>query len=133
MLKESSRLYFHQVWLIVGCGLIGMVIYLSLNSGGVPVINSLLNDKVSHVLGYAGLMLWFLQLYKSLKVRCLFAGFLVCMGVALEYLQDMGGVRVFEIADMVANASGVTVGWLMALAGLDRILFWFERRYLVRG
>ena len=132
MAEQLKKLHFHQVWLFIGWSLIGSVIYFSLNSGGMPGISSFLNDKLSHMFGYAGLMLWFLQLYKSLKTRWLIAVLLVCLGVALEYLQGLGGVRVFELADMVANASGVVAGWLLAMTGLDRILRWIEDRYLIR-
>ena len=132
MSEQIKKLHFHQVWLFIGWALIGSAIYFSLNSGGMLGISSFLNDMLSHMFGYAGLMLWFLQLYKSLKMRWLIAVLLVCLGVALEYLQGLGGVRVFELEDMVANASGVVVGWLLAVTGLDRILRWFEDRYLVR-
>ena len=109
-----------------------MVIYFSLNNTGMPVVSSFLHDKLSHILGYAGLMLWFVQLYKGRGMRSLIAVLLICLGMVLEYLQGIGGVRMFEVGDMLANASGVVVGWLVAVAGMDRVLAWFEGRFLVR-
>jgi len=109
-----------------------MVIYFSLNVGGLPGLNSFLHDKLSHLLGYSGLMLWFSQLYKTTKIRSLLAVLLACLGITLEYLQGIGGIRMFEVADMLANATGVALGWILAVAGMDRILGWFESRYLVR-
>ena len=96
------------------------------------LISGLFNDKISHALGYTGLMLWFAQLYKTLGQRLLLAVAFVLMGIVLEFLQRMGGVRVFEIADMMANATGILIGWLAASLGLDRLLAWFEARVLAR-
>ena len=36
------------------------------------------------------------------------------MGVALEFAQGMTDYRTFEILDMVANATGVALGWAIA-------------------
>lgn len=90
------------------------------------------NDKMGHALGYLSLMLWFTQIYKSLRQRIILAILFVLLGITLEFLQKMGGVRVFEIADMVANTTGILLGWLVAYLGLDRLLAWFEMRVLVR-
>ena len=132
MAEQVVRLHFHQFWLFIGMCLVSMVIYLSLNTGEPSAVASFLHDKLSHMLGYFGLMLWFLQLYSSRGKRWLVAGLLVMMGVMLEYLQGIGGVRTFEFEDMLANTLGVVIGWLIALMGADRILGWIERRYLVR-
>ena len=132
MVNQVNRLQYHQFWLFVGWSLVVMVIYFSLNVGGLPGLNSFLHDKLSHLLGYSGLMLWFSQLYKTTKIRSLLAVLLACLGITLEYLQGIGGIRMFEVADMLANATGVALGWILAVAGMDRILGWFESRYLVR-
>ncbi|NOY66406.1 MAG: VanZ family protein [Gammaproteobacteria bacterium] len=132
MSRQLKKLHYHQIWLFIGYSLIVLVVYLSLNTGGAHGIGSFLNDKISHFLGYTGLMLWFSQLYRTVKIRSLLVILLIFLGVALEYLQGFGGVRVFEVADMVANASGVVFGWLLALTGLDRTLYWFEGRFLIR-
>jgi len=129
---RNAPLRFHQLWLVIGWSIVFLVIYLSLNSGGMQVVSGMFNDKMSHALGYCGLMLWFAQLYKSLGQRLLLAVLFVVMGIVLEFLQRMGGVRVFEIADMMANATGILIGWLAARLGLDRLLAWFEVRVLAR-
>jgi len=132
MSRYEKRLVYHQFWLFVGWCMVLAVIYFSLNSMGMPVVNTLLHDKLSHVLGYFALMLWFSQLYVSVKARCFIAALFISMGVALEYLQGIGGIRMFEVEDMLANGSGVLLGWLAAYIGLDRILVWFEGRYQLR-
>jgi len=133
MSEHVVKLQFHQIWLFIGWCMVAFVIYYSLETGGAPGFNLFFNDKLIHMLSYFGLMSWFLQLYKKRMSRWLIAIGLVCLGIALEFLQGIGGVRMFEVADMMANATGVVLGWLFALLGLDKVLSWFEARYLVES
>jgi glycopeptide antibiotics resistance protein len=63
------------------------------------------------VLAYALLMFWFCQLYLN---KILYGAGFIAMGVALEVLQGMSGLRSYEMLDMLANAAGVILGWLAA-------------------
>lgn len=83
-------------------------------------------DKVEHSLSYFVLMGWFAQIYHAANIRLLFAVGLIVMGIGLEILQGLGGVRYFEYGDMVANSSGVLLGWLMGYFGIDRVLYRIE-------
>jgi VanZ family protein len=71
-------------------------------------------DKLEHVLAYAMLMFWFAQIYYRTRSRLMVAAAFVLLGIALEYLQGFTETRQFEIADMIADAAGVAVGWLIA-------------------
>ena len=132
MSDQNPDLRLQGLWLIIGWVLVLFSITVSLNSSGVPVISDNFNDKLIHMTGYAGLMLWFAQIYHVLRTRLIIAVLLVLMGVVLEFIQGMGGIRVFEIADMVANTAGVVVGGFLAIIGLDKILTWFESRVIYR-
>jgi len=55
---------------------------------------------------------------------------LVLLGVALEFLQQRTG-RQFDIADMLANALGVTLGGVTALTPMRDRLLWLERKLFV--
>jgi len=132
MSDTETGLHLRTVWLLIGWGLIVFSIVVSLNNHGLSVISGNVNDKLIHMTGYAGLMLWFSQLYHAAKPRFVTAVLLIVMGIVLEFLQGLGGTRVFEVADMIANAAGVAAGGLLALTGLDRILSWFERRVIYR-
>lgn len=72
-------------------------------------------DKLGHLLAYGTLMFWFCVLYRPLRVRVFYAAGFIAMGIALEFVQGWLGYRSFEMADMVANTAGVTVGWAAAL------------------
>lgn len=72
-------------------------------------------DKLEHFLAYGSLMFWFAQLYVRTPVRLGYAIGFVALGIALEFIQGQVG-RDFELADMAADAVGVSIGWAGALA-----------------
>ena len=51
----------------------------------------------------------------------------MALGIALEFAQRMTGFRMFEVADMVAGALGVTLGWLLAPPRTPNLLYWCQR------
>ncbi len=116
-----SWLGFGLVWVIV-------VFYLSLMPHPPQPMNFWGADKLQHALTYWLLMLWFCQVYRQRTSRMVLAMALVAMGIAIEYLQRETGYRLFEYADMAANATGVVVGWVWARTGLGRVFAYLEHR-----
>ena len=98
---------------MVGVGLILLVIWLSLTPSPIeiPVEQG---DKFGHLAAYGTLMFWFSQLDARRRTRLRYATGFVALGIALEFAQGRTDYRVFEVADMVANASGVLLGWVVA-------------------
>lgn len=103
-----------------------LVIYLSVMPGisALPVEQG---DKISHVLAYCVLMSWFANLHGKLHERWLLAAGFIAMGIALEFVQRWTGFRTFEVADMVAGALGVALGWVAAPPRLPNYLALAER------
>jgi len=125
----NPALKYHVLWLIVGYMLVGFVLYLSLTSNPVKIdldIDYL--DKIFHVLAYFALMFWFAQIYHDKYWRSAYAVALVLMGAGLEYLQSFDPERYYELADMVANTTGVVLGLLLALTSAKNILLYIESR-----
>lgn len=107
--------------------MVAVVIWLSLTSKPPEIgIDFEYLDKVQHTLAYFVLMGWFVQIYHAANIRLLIAAGLIVMGVGMEVLQGLGGVRYFEYADMVANSSGVLLGWLLGWIGIDTVLYRIE-------
>ncbi|HYX66324.1 MAG TPA: VanZ family protein [Burkholderiales bacterium] len=100
----------------VGWALVAFILWASLTPSP-PKIDFGIEqaDKLGHAGAYAATMFWFAQLYVRGAVRLRYALGLIVLGIALEFIQGHVG-RDFEVADMVADAIGVALGWLAALA-----------------
>lgn len=131
--SSPSSLSYRVLWVPIGWLLVALVVWGTLTPSP-PEALVVEADKLGHVLAYLVLALWFGGLYSG-AVRGAYALALAAMGVGLEFLQDAGGVRQFELADMVANGLGVVSGWWMSrfpalnIVGLlDRVLGWARTR-----
>lgn len=124
-------LRYFKLWLSIGWLMVFLLCYFSLVSNP-PEIKFDLKyfDKVRHFIAYFILMFWFAQLYKISKSRLFYFVFFIVMGVILEILQGMGGVRYFEYNDMLANSLGVMLAFLMTKGKFKTILLNFENKYL---
>src|SRR5437867_946801 len=122
-------LRFLRLWQTIGVLLIGFVVYLSLTPYPieVPVEHG---DKYGHILAYSTLMFWFAQIYPRQRARVAWAAAFVTMGIGLEFLQRLTDYRTFEIADMVGDAVGVSIGWLAAPPRSPQALRYIEARWL---
>ena len=126
--KVYPSLRFRFFWLLIGYLLICLVVYLSLTSVPVDVELSIpYQDKFFHCFAYFVLMAWFAQIYHHSLQRNMVALSFVVMGVALEYLQSFDPARMSEFADMIANATGVVLGLMLALTKAKYTLVYFER------
>jgi len=125
MTAEAPLLRWSPLWLATGWLLVSSIVYLSLVPAP-PSIDLPEGDKLEHVLAYAVLMFWFAQMYYRTRSRLLFAIGFVLLGVALEFLQGLTETRQFEIADMIADAAGVMLGWMIAPPRTGNVLWGFE-------
>lgn len=103
---------FHRIWLAFGWLWVTTVLWLSLTPSPPQPLTFDYSDKLGHALAYLFLMGWFAVAWCG-KHRIIGAAGLVAMGVLVEILQGLSGYRHFEFADMLANISGVLLGWLM--------------------
>ena len=114
-----------RAWATIGWALVFLTIVLSLRP--LPAAFAAGNlDKLMHVLTYATLTLWFIQLAPAehwIRIALWFVG----MGVAIEIAQDQTAYRHFSFADMAANATGILTALLAARCGLPNLLTWCER------
>ncbi|MFW2372937.1 MAG: VanZ family protein, partial [Gammaproteobacteria bacterium] len=106
-------LRYRSLWLFIGWSLVILVIYGSLTTKPVQ-LDVRYFDKFSHLFSYFVLMGWFVQIYSKYSQRLFWTLFFVALGIALEYLQALGGVRYFEWADMLANSTGVLLALMLA-------------------
>ena len=126
---DNVNLKYKNFWLLIGYMLIAVVVYQTLTSSPVN-INVKVSDKFLHAMGYFVLMGWFVQIFHQKKQRLLWALFLVGMGIGMEFLQDLGGVRFYEVNDMLANGLGVLIAWALSVTKFSCILIYFEEKIL---
>jgi VanZ family protein len=117
---------YYRYWILVGAGLVIAVLLLSLLPLSVDLSEG--KDKLSHFLAYGSMMFWFGMLYPAWRRQVQIGLALALMGVGVEYLQRLTGYRSFEVADMIANAVGVLIGWALVQTPLRKILSWVDAR-----
>jgi len=130
--RFNPHLKYRKVWLFAGWILIFTIIYLTLTPSPPDLMDNIsFGDKIGHFISYAVLMLWFCQLYIEFKLRLFLSLAFISMGIALEFLQGFGGVRLYEIADMFANSAGVLIGASLTYIGFGNVLHNFEKKLRV--
>lgn len=120
-------LVYFRLWLWLGMLGVAAVFVVSLIS--LPPIPGDIHfaDKIGHTIAYAIMMHWFCRLYPASGKRLMLGTGFILMGVGLEVLQGMGGVRSYEIPDMLANSLGVVLGALAAILFRFNILQQMDR------
>jgi VanZ family protein len=134
--RLNPKLKWKILWLACGWSLIGLVVTLSLippPPPSTPFINLPYIDKLGHFLAYATLMGWFIQLYHSSHKRVQYVIGFIALGISLEILQGIGGIRHADWQDAVANSVGVLFAWRLGKTQCAYFLETFEawcRRYV---
>lgn len=124
-------LSYFNLWLGIGWLMVVTICYISLTTSPPDLnIDIAYLDKIEHFSAYFILMFWFSQLYEVNKTRLFFVLLFISMGVILEILQGVGGVRYFEYYDMLANSLGVAAAWYVTQGKFKFALLAFERRFL---
>ncbi len=126
-MTSPTTLYWRGLWHIIGLVLIAIVWYLSLTSAPIRVDVPQF-DKVMHALAYFIQMTWYSQLYQSHKQKFLIAGLFISMGILIEYIQSFHPMRYLDIADMLANTTGVGLAYALSYTPLGRSLVWFDQK-----
>lgn len=129
---RDKQLKYKKIWITLGLAMIAFVVYETLTAS--PIGSGLkISDKAMHIVGYFGMMGWFVQIiHKRMQQLWLAAGF-VCMGILLEFLQGWGGIRHYEVADMLANATGVILAWGFSFTRFSSVLWLIEKSMFTRG
>ena len=102
-----------HVWLAIGWIGVALSVYFSLKPHP-PELDIQNGDKVQHLVGYALLMLWWVQLADTLPQRVRTAVALAALGIGLEIAQGFTGYREASGLDAIANTAGVLIGWVLA-------------------
>jgi VanZ family protein len=124
-------LRFRGYWIIIGYLLTAFVVVASLVKNPPEPVRFQGIDKVEHMLAYFAVTFWFSLIYHRKGARWMIALAFLALGVVLEYVQRLSGLRAFEVADMTADMAGV----LCALLAAQTRLAWglaFVEKYVFR-
>ena len=72
-----------------------------------------MNDKIGHCLAYASLSFHLMLLSNSIKNKIFGLFFAICYSLLMEYLQGFIPNRTPSMYDMIANTTGVLVGFFI--------------------
>ncbi len=108
-----SNTLLRRLWVGIGWFGVVLLIFLSLTPQP-PEIPIEQGDKFGHAFAYAMLMYWWAQLLPAARQRLRVAAALLALGIAIEYVQGWTGWRSFDYYDMLADAIGIALGWLIA-------------------
>lgn len=126
---EDQKLKYFWGWFLIGCLYLAYIIYESLTFDPVQIdIDDF--DKVMHFSAYALLMIWFAWIFYKQSSRYIMVVLFIALGVGLEFAQQAGGVRYFEISDMIANSFGVLAGYFVTRGCGRYHLIRIEKRML---
>ncbi|HEV8694714.1 MAG TPA: VanZ family protein [Lysobacter sp.] len=113
-----------RLWLGLWIAAIATVIVLSLIPPP-PMVVPRNFDKVEHLLGYLLLSAGAVLLFARCSTQLWAAAGLVAMGAALEFAQStLTQTRVGDLADALANTTGVATGLLLSATPLAG---WLQR------
>ncbi|MCA1979046.1 MAG: VanZ family protein [Thiobacillus sp.] len=100
-----------RAWTLLGWLGVALALAFSL---GPPTLgeNSGQTDKLAHLAGYAALMFWWAQLVVARRAWLAIA--VILYGIAIEGLQVLTPARQPDALDVLANSTGVLLGWLAA-------------------
>ena len=107
----DMSLRYTWFWKSLAWGMLLTVVGLTLTPRppkiGIPLLSW---DKAQHCIAYTALMWTFLHTWEGSHILR-WAILLLVVGVGLEILQPLIGVRVMEYSDMLANSLGVLLGY----------------------
>jgi VanZ family protein len=113
-----------KVWWALGILLVGVALIVCLIPISQVPHGFELNDKLSHVIGHAGLAVYFTGLVARPRWWKIFA-FLLLFGVVVEFAQyHLALGRNCDARDVVANCIGAALGLLLGFLGLWRWPGW---------
>ena len=108
---------FYKLRMIIGGLYVAFIIFMSLVPGGsgslLPNIDPTEHDVLSHFIAYFVMMLWYARIYPA-KYFPRLAAIFILLGIGLECIQGISGIREFQAIDMWFNSAGVFFAWLFA-------------------
>lgn len=125
--------HYRALWLAIGHALVVATAWVSIDTSP-PRWAFAAGDAALHATTYGVLAFWFGQIYPGRLRQTVLALVFVAFGTVLEILQaELTVVRRFEVGDLVANAAGVAVAWVLLRTAAGGWLAHIDHRLARRG
>ena len=124
-------LRYLPLWGVLGAMLLALLLYFCLEPAGQGGV-FLLPDKLSHLLGFFALTVWFAALVER-RLYVPVGLLMLATGIGIEIAQDLMALgRSAGFADVYADLFGIVLGLSLSLASRDS---WLQRieRWLPRS
>ena len=116
-------LRYLPLWGLLGAALLALLLYFCLEPAGQGGV-FLLPDKLSHLLGFFALTVWFAALVER-RFFLVVGLVMLAVGIGIEIAQDLMALgRAAELADVYADLAGILLGLAVSLPIRDS---WLER------
>jgi VanZ family protein len=129
MNDRMGHLRWRALWLALGA-----CIVVAIGVGSLSPIQELPKvpgtDKSHHFIAYGTLMYWFAQITAP---RWRTATLAILFGISMEILQPIVANRFFEWLDILANTTGVALGWFLAITPLGALVEKLDAALSARG
>lgn len=126
---QREDLSYHRLWFIIGCLLILLIGYKSLEPIKIEVDGFEQADLVLHFLAYFTLTGWFQQLYTRSAMLPIALLVVIYSGL-LEIAQQFVPIREPNLMDFLANTAAAVLATLVNYSFMRNALKFFETRFM---
>ena len=113
---NKKNLRYQNIWIFIGCFMIAFVVFETLTSSPIKP-GFKISDKFMHIVGYFGMMGWFVQIFQKNRERLVLAIGFVILGIMLEFIQGWGGVT--KPGGQHCTRDGTNLCGLLGTPGLE--------------
>lgn len=122
----GGRLAWHRGWLVLGALLV-LGVFGAAMLPAARQLNRLMlaipdGDKLLHLAAFAGLMLWWGNVYRSWRTRWAIAGWCLLFGLAIECAQWPIAPEDADPFDLLADAVGIALALVALRTPLGQVL-----------
>jgi len=121
------RLRWHAWWVAIGVLIMGWVLWMALRPDPGLALRFPYGDKLLHATTFTCLMGWWGNVYRMRRGRIGAALLCLAFGIFIEFAQWLCPPRDADAFDVLADAVGIAIAWLLLRTPLAEVLAGIER------
>jgi hypothetical protein len=116
------------MWTTVGALLMAWTLWMALTPDSDIALSFPCGDKLLHAFTFTCLMGWWGNIHRSRHGRIGSALLCLSFGIFIEFAQRLDPPRDADVLDVLADALGIALAWLLLKTPLGRVLTGVERK-----